>query len=128
MPNPAHAKTGDLELTAQCQPNPVTAGHSTHDMRVENVGTDVYYVGEIQIHVIHGGPGSGLRLSRGTRQGYLLSLKKLGTYSPWSMGSWSAAAKKRKSLSQGEVIRTTVLFDRLAALDPLDPDPPMSLC
>jgi hypothetical protein len=127
MPNPANAMTGDIKLTAQCRPDPVTR-HATHDVTVENSGSDRYYLGEIQIHVIQGGPGSGLLLDHGSRSGYLLTLKKLGTFGQWSSGSWTVSAQRQQSLSQNETIRTTVLFDRSAALDPLDPDPAMSHC
>jgi hypothetical protein len=119
--------TGDIKLTAECKPDPVTA-QATHGVMIENSGRDRYYVGEIQIHVIHGGTGSGLILNHGSNSGYLLSLKKLGTFGQWSLGSWTVAAQRQQGLSKYEVIRTTVLFDRLASLDPLDPDPPISRC
>jgi len=127
MVNPAQARTGDLVLTAGCQPDPVTAAEATHDVTIENMGSDTYFVGEVQVHVLQGGPGSGLLLEYNGRPGYLLSLAKAGTFAQWSQGSWALTAKRQNTDSRGEMIRTTVTFDRSAVLDPLDPTPPVRL-
>ena len=127
MSNSCNGRKGDLGLTARCQPDPVTVVNAAHDVTIENTGMDCYYVGEIQVHVLQGGPGSGLLLERKGQSGYLLSVTKLGTYGQWGQGSWTWTAKWQQSLAQSEMIRTTVIFDRSATLDPLDPDPALQL-
>ena len=126
MPNPASAQTGGLELTAACQPDPITVSSpGDHEVSIENLSSDPYYVSEIQVHVLQGGPGSGMVLAdRQGNSGYLMSIRNLGTYGQWSAGRWRWLAQRQSTPAQSERIRTTVLFDRSSTLDPLDPTPP----
>ena len=127
MTNTASARTGDLELTASCLPDPITNPGGRHTVEIENTGTDAYYVGEIQVRVLQGGMGSALILTRGGSQSHAISVTKLGTYASWGSGTWVWGVDRQPSAASSERIRTTVSFDRSAAIDPLIANPTVRL-
>jgi hypothetical protein len=112
-------RKGDFLLATNCQPQPVDAIGSSHDVNLHNEGPDDYIGVKMVVSICQTSPQCSLRLSHDGATGVLIPNIPVGTLPRGRLLTMSLGVMRSPSrTAKWEKIRTTVEFTSWYEADP----------